>query len=187
MDLGVHLLDLAFWTLGCTHAEVLASSLFGTDGPLKTSARQVEDLAYATLRVREDVVVRLACSWRMHAGRDAVIEVSFYGTSGGLSLRNVNGSFYDFRAERYNGTQSELLAEPPDAWGGRAAAAWAKKLSQTNRYDPQANGLLPVAQALDEIYSKAGRSALVREEVQQASEICMTKSGPGASGPVWSS
>ena len=40
----------------------------------------------------------------------------------GARSRNVDGSFYDFNAERYRGTARETLAAPPDAWGGRAAA-----------------------------------------------------------------
>ncbi|MFC7608263.1 hypothetical protein [Teichococcus aestuarii] len=56
-----------------------------------------------------------------------MISAAFYGTEGGAALRNVNGSFYDFTAERYRGTAREVLAAPPDAWGGRAAADWARR------------------------------------------------------------
>ena len=49
--------------------------------------------------------MQLACSWRLPAGRDAVIEAAFYGTGGGAALRNVDGSFYDFGAERFEGTR----------------------------------------------------------------------------------
>ena len=65
--------------------------------------------------------MQLACSWRLHAGCDAMISAAFHGTHGGAALRNVNGSFYDFVAERYRGTGRETLASPPDEWGGRAA------------------------------------------------------------------
>jgi hypothetical protein len=49
-------------------------------------------------------VVRLACSWRLQAGQEAVIAAEFYGTQGGAALRNVGGSFYDFEAARFSGT-----------------------------------------------------------------------------------
>ena len=55
-----------------------------------------------------------------------MIEASFFGSNGAASVRNVGGSFYDFEAQLHRGTRSETLATPPDAWGGRAAAAWAK-------------------------------------------------------------
>jgi hypothetical protein len=38
-------------------------------------------------------------------------------------LRNVNDSFYDFVAEHCVVTRREILAEPPDAWGGRTIYA----------------------------------------------------------------
>jgi hypothetical protein len=99
-------------------------------------------------------VVRLACSWRLHAGRDAVIEAAFYGTEGGAALKNVGGSFYDFTAERYRGTASETLAGPPDSWGGRAAADWALRLAAGERFDPAVERLVAVAEALDRIYGR---------------------------------
>jgi hypothetical protein len=70
-------------------------------------------------------------------------------------LRNVGGSFYDFAARRFAGTASELLVEPPDAWGGRAAADWAIRLGKDARFDPEAERLVDVAEVLDRIY--AGR------------------------------
>ena len=40
------------------------------------------------------------------------------------AVRNVAGSFYDFRADRFRGTGGEVLADPPDDWGGRAIVGW---------------------------------------------------------------
>ena len=100
------------------------------------------------------IVVRLACSWNLSAGRDAVIEATFHGTRGGASFRNVDGSFYDFVAECYDGTRTIPLASPPDAWGGRAAVAWARELAQGRRYDPEVERLVSVARVLDAIYGR---------------------------------
>jgi hypothetical protein len=66
----------------------------------------------------------------------------------------VDGSFYDFTAERYRGTARETLATPPDAWGGRAAAAWAARLAAAERFDPAAERLVEVARVLDRIYGR---------------------------------
>jgi hypothetical protein len=89
----------------------------------------VEDYAVATLTLDTGAVVRLACSWRLHAGEPAVIGAAFHGVEGGAALRNVDGSFYDFAADRLDGTAKRVLATPPDAWGGRAAADWARRLA----------------------------------------------------------
>jgi hypothetical protein len=83
-----------------------------------------------------------------------VIEASFYGTKGGATLRNLDGSFYDFRAERLHGTSRETLSLPPDQWGGRAAVDWARRLAAGQGYDIQAEKLVTLAEVLDEIYGR---------------------------------
>jgi predicted dehydrogenase len=153
MDLGVHLVDLALWTLGFPTVMHVDASLLAGGRPLAAGA--VEDYAVATLRLAGDVVVRLACSWRLHAGRQAVIEAAFYGEEGGAALRNVDGSFYDFTAERFTGTASSRLASPPDEWGARAAADWAIRLVGGARFDPEAANLVQVTETLDRIYAAA--------------------------------
>jgi len=154
MDLGVHLVDLALWSLGNPGATSVTSKLFAGGTPLKDPATQVEDYAVATVQLETGAAVQLACSWRLQAGCDAVISATFYGTKGGVSLRNVNGSFYDFTAERYWGTSRETLTTPPDEWGGRAAADWATRLAAGERFDPAAEQLVDVARVLDRIYGR---------------------------------
>jgi predicted dehydrogenase len=154
MDLGIHLVDLALWTLGFPRVTGVASAVSAQGAPLRGRAR-CEDHAAALIRLQGGVSVQLACSWRLSAGQDCAIEASFYGTDGGLALRNVNGSFYDFVVERYRGTQREVLAAPPDAWGGRAAVAFASALAASARFDPEVEGLVSVAEVLDAIYASA--------------------------------
>ncbi|NJC40360.1 putative dehydrogenase [Brevundimonas alba] len=153
MDLGVHLVDLALWLLEDTAVVDVSSHLFSESRPL-AGAEKAEDYAVATLTLDTGAVVRLACSWRLPAGQDAVIAASLYGERGGAELRNVGGSFYDFTAERFEGTSRRLLASPPDAWGGRAAADWARRLAAGERFDPEVESLIPVARALDRIYGR---------------------------------
>lgn len=153
VDLGIHLIDLLLWALEFPRIERVTSHLFAGGEPLG-DRRVVEDYAVATLELSGGVVARLGCSWRLHAGRDAVIEATFYGTGGGVSLRNVGGSFYDFVAERFDGTASTMLVGPPDAWGGRAAVDWARRLAAGERFDPTVTRLVDVAAALDEVYGR---------------------------------
>jgi predicted dehydrogenase len=154
MDLGVHLVDLALWTLDFPEVAGTSAKLFACGEPLGQGLTQVEDYAVATLELGMGAVVQLACSWRLQAGCDAIISAAFYGTNGGARLSNVNGSFYDFAAERYRGTARETLVTPPDAWGGRAAADWAARLAAGERFSPAAERLVDVARVLDHIYGR---------------------------------
>lgn len=155
MDLGVHLADLALWLLGYPEVtEVRANLRTGGEPWLRGSC---EDFASAELVLAGSTVVRLACSWRLHAGCDAVIEATFHGTRGGAALRNVAGSFYDLEALHWSGTSSRRIAAPPDAWGGRAAVAWARRLARDPQFDPEAARLVELAGVLDRIYSHASK------------------------------
>jgi predicted dehydrogenase len=145
MDLGVHLVDLALWLTDAQEAEVAAAHLFG---------EPVERYAETSLTLPGGAVARIACSWGLSAGQDAVIQAAVYGTQGGAAMRNVGGSFYDFTAERYRGTRRETLAAPADDWGGRAAADWARRLADGERFDPSAERLAGVARVLDAIYGR---------------------------------
>jgi predicted dehydrogenase len=153
MDLGVHLVDLALWALDFPKVERVSSDLLSGGAPVGEG--RVEDYAAANLTLEDGASARLACSWRLPAGCEAVISAAFYGTQGGAALKNVGGSFYDFTAERFHGTSSETLAAPPDAWGGRAAADWAERLGRGERFDPAADRLVDVARILDRIYGRA--------------------------------
>ncbi|NNM70977.1 Gfo/Idh/MocA family protein [Enterovirga aerilata] len=153
-DLGVHLVDLALWCLDFPEVAEVAARLFAAGERLGPNPSQVEDYAAATIELANGTAIRLACSWRLQAGCDAVISAAFYGTGGGAALKNVGGSFYDFTAERYRGTAREVLASPPDEWGGRAAADWARRLAAGGRFDESAVQLVEVARVLDRIYGR---------------------------------
>ncbi|WP_246616642.1 Gfo/Idh/MocA family protein [Sphingomonas yunnanensis] len=153
MDLGIHLADLALWLTGFPDAEVTDAALYAGGAALTGDA--VEDYAVATVRLGDGVTLRLACSWRLHAGQDAVIEAAFYGAGGGAALRNIGGSFYDFTAEHFRGTARQTLALPPDDWGGRAAVDWAERLAVGARFDEGAERFVRTAALLDSIYARA--------------------------------
>jgi predicted dehydrogenase len=154
IDLGTHLVDLALWTLGFPDVERVTSRLYSHGRALPAGTREVEDYAVAQLDLATGAVVRIACSWNLAAGRDAVIEAHFHGDRGGAALRNCNGSFYDFRAERHEGTRRSTLAEPPDDWGGRAIVTWARQLASGARYAPSIETALKTAAVMDAIYGR---------------------------------
>ena len=155
MDLAVHLVDLALWTLDFPAVESAGADLFAGGRLLEDRTAQVEDLGLATLRLSGGTAVRIAASWRLHAGQDAVIAADFHGERCGASFRNLDGSFYDFEAHLLHGTRRTLLAPAGDPWGGRMAADWAQALARSPAYDPDCERLIDVAAALDAIYAAA--------------------------------
>ncbi|HEX5490407.1 MAG TPA: Gfo/Idh/MocA family oxidoreductase [Candidatus Udaeobacter sp.] len=154
MDLGIHLMDAALWILDQPIVGV-TSRLLHHGKRIEKLESLCEDYATARLDLANGATISLSCSWHLHAGRDAVIEASFYGTKSGAAMRNVNGSFYDFIAERFDSTSRHVLAGFPDEWFGRAAVEWARRLSTDRTFDPEIERMLEVASAIDAIYENA--------------------------------
>ena len=155
MDLGTHLIDLAMWTLDFPETEVVNRSLYSKGKLLQKHEEQVEDFASVNLLTSCGTSISLQCSWNVSAGCDAVIEAKFYGTNGGAAFKNLNGSFYDFTAEKYNGTNSQTLVSPPDEWSGRAGVVWAERVAEGCGFDRKsAIEFLKTAQIIDSIYGR---------------------------------
>jgi predicted dehydrogenase len=153
IDLGTHLVDQLLWLLPAARIVDLDCDAFSKGARLEDSA-SVEDFVSARLAMDSGTSVELACSWGVHAGKEAAIEVDVYGTTGGASVRNLEGSFYDFAAYRHQGTKTQTLCVPPDAWGGRAIADWALRLARGQRFDPECRGLISVSAVLDALYAR---------------------------------
>ncbi len=154
IDLGVHLVDLALWLLDFPRVTDVSSALFAGGERLAPGDPRVEDYAVASLALAGGAEIRLACSWNLHAGCDAVIEARLHGRDAGASLTNVAGSFYDFAAHLSRRQGRETLVTPPDDWGGRAAVDWARRLTQGEGFDPMAERLAKVSTVLDRIYAR---------------------------------
>jgi predicted dehydrogenase len=157
LDLGSHLLDLALRPLGFPRVTRVQSSLFANGRSLRKGVDVVEDYGVATIETKDGVVINLSCCWNLHIGRDAEIEISFYGTRGGAKLRNVDGSFYDFVGEKFTGTKTETLSSPEDAawqWGPLAMIEWIKKLSVDGSFDADAERFVTLAEITDGVYGR---------------------------------
>jgi predicted dehydrogenase len=153
LDLGIHLIDLMLYALDFPEVTNVTSNLYSKGTPLK-GREDVEDYATVMIGLENGTNASLACSWNLQAGCEAVIEATFYGTHGGVALKNVNGSFYDFVAQRFRGTKTETLAEPPDEWGGKALVNWIKQLSQDADYNGEAEKFIRSAEIIDRIYGR---------------------------------
>jgi len=155
MDLGVHLVDMALCCLGFPAVTDVQSRLFSKGEILLPGEDKVEDFAKVSLLTANSVAITLECSWNVSAGQDAIIEATFYGTNGGASFKNVNGSFYDFKAEKYYGTKTEQLFSGQDNWGGRAGVVWAENILKGSGYDAiTANEYIKTAEVIDKIYGR---------------------------------
>src|SRR5689334_15550627 len=84
IDLGVHLIDLLLWMFDFPEVLEAKATLLRDGRPVRPD--EVEDYATAEIRLANGVNARVACSWNLNAGRDAVIEASFYGTGGGVAM-----------------------------------------------------------------------------------------------------
>jgi predicted dehydrogenase len=151
IDLGVHLADLTLWLFDFPEVRHAHATLLRDGRPVRDG--EVEDYAIGEVNLGNGVTVRIACSWNLNAGKDAVIEANFYGTGGGAQMRNENGSFFDFSADLFKGRNAERIASVPDDWGGRAAAEWVRKLAAGERFAGSTNGLLETASVLDRLYA----------------------------------
>jgi len=155
MDLGIHMLDMALCCLGFPETEEVKSALYSKGEKITVDESKVEDFARATITTADGVIISLDCSWHISAGKDAVIEAVFYGTEGGAAFKNVNGSFYDFTAEKYQGTAVETVFSGEDAWSGRAGTVWAADVLKGRGFDSvTANEYLAVARLIDRIYGR---------------------------------
>ncbi|NJW52051.1 Gfo/Idh/MocA family protein [Salinimicrobium oceani] len=155
MDLGIHLVDLALWSLDFPNISEVSSKLYHKGQRLTSFEEHVEDFASVSMTSDKEQVINLECSWHVSAGKDAIIEATFYGTKGGASFKNINGSFYDFKAEKYHGTQTETLVTPPDEWSGRAGVVWVENMIKNNGFDEKtATELIRTAEVIDRIYGR---------------------------------
>jgi predicted dehydrogenase len=152
MDLGIHLVDLLLLVLDYPPVREVRSRLHAAGRLLARPAVELEDHALAEVQFETGTTARLACSWRLSAGRDAIIEAAFYGTRGAVVLRNVGGSFYEFVVEHCQGTSRHTLAEGPDQWGGRPVNTWVRQLAVAPGFDATAERLHEVSMLIDAIY-----------------------------------
>jgi predicted dehydrogenase len=159
IDLGVHLIDLALWMFG-RPVTAVTSRLF-SGGVAMEHVDGVEDFAVVRLDFEDAATAQINCSWRLPAGRDAIIEAAFYGTRGAAKWQNVDGSFLDFVTERFDGTSTIVISQPPDDWGPRALIRWTERLGARCGFDPSVEHALDVAVVLDSIYSSP--SAICRK------------------------
>jgi predicted dehydrogenase len=154
MDLGIHLVDFALWALGGPRVERASGRLFVHGRPIRDRRSDgVEDFATLDLELDCGCDAHITCSWKLNAGRGRGFKASFYGTEGGVSARAAEGSFEAVAVERHRGDSTETLASAADPWSARAALVWARRLAAGERFDPEVESAVRVAEVLDRVYT----------------------------------
>lgn len=150
MDLGVHLIDLAFWLLGDPAVHKVSGSVFRV-GRAERGVT-IDDFAAAQIELAGGSVVTLAVSWNAHAGQDCVIHTTVLGTAGGADFRNLGGSFYDFELARFTGRSTTIATRESRDWMDRAILDWLQRLAAGGAFDPEVERSIAVSAVVDAIY-----------------------------------
>lgn len=153
MDLGSHLVDLMLYLFNAPSTEVRYANILSEGKTISNHWETVEDFAEAQLCTSSGISIRLACSWKLSVGKDADIRINIFGTEGGASFSNIDGSFYDFKAQIHSQNFTETIVTPPDDWQGKAIQEWAKRLAHKNTFSSANNELIKTAALLEDIYN----------------------------------
>ncbi len=156
LDCGVTMIDLALWTLGFPQVADVSSRLYAKGERIDPAdaTGTAEDYADAILDLDTGASLHLSCGWNVSAGQNARIELTFYGTDGGGTFRNVNGSLQEFTSALFRGNHSHELASSFDELAGRTVVSWASAIARGSCYDPWVEGVADVAAAVDRVRHK---------------------------------
>ncbi|TFG68060.1 MAG: Gfo/Idh/MocA family oxidoreductase, partial [Anaerolineales bacterium] len=102
IDLGVHMLDMALYLLSepepltvsaADYSELGRLGRGGSPGSNKTiisNAYEVEDLASAFIRLKDNATLLLETSWATYRADGDEFGITLYGTEGGAEIRVIN-------------------------------------------------------------------------------------------------
>jgi predicted dehydrogenase len=127
IDIGVHMLDLAFYFMGNAKPVSVYGSTYAEFGPKKrgigtwgtpnwNGAFNVEDLATALIKMDNGSTLSLEVSWAVHMDTDSKHFVHLMGSEGGASITGNQAKLLTETFER--ATEVELIT-PDNDEGGR--------------------------------------------------------------------
>lgn len=94
IDIGVHILDLAWWLMGMPRPVCATGSVYHKIGDYRPknedtescdSVYDVEDSAFAFIKFEDEQIIQLSCSWSLNIGKDYSC-CELYGTEAGAQL-----------------------------------------------------------------------------------------------------
>lgn len=127
IDIGVHMLDLAFFFMGDVKPVSVYGATYAEFGPKKrgigtwgtpnwNGSFNVEDLATAMIKMDNGSTLTIEVSWAVHMDTDSKQFVHLMGSDGGASIRGTQGKLLTETFER--ATEVELVT-PANDEGGR--------------------------------------------------------------------
>ncbi|WP_310735605.1 Gfo/Idh/MocA family protein [Cohnella herbarum] len=127
IDIGVHMLDLAFFLMGEPKPVAVYGSTYAEFGPRKkgigswgkpdwNGIYDVEDLATAIIKMEDGTSLTLEVSWAVHMDTDSSPFLHLMGSDGGAVLRGNQGKFL---TERFDQTVDVPLVAPEEDEGAR--------------------------------------------------------------------
>jgi len=104
IDIGVHMLDLAFHLMGDPKPVAVSGAAYAEFGPKRkgigswgtpdwNGVWDVEDFSTALIRMEDGSTLTLEVSWAVHMDTDSQPFVHLFGSEGGASIRGSQGKF----------------------------------------------------------------------------------------------
>ena len=162
IDIGVHLLDIAWWLNGCPKPIAASGTTYAAFGPRgrggwsdapATGTFDVEDLAVALLRFEGGLTINLEVSWAINARTDNEMWVQLYGSEGGAEWGEPAGLFTDIAGQP---AVSDVQLAKKDPWKGEMQHFINSILNGTTP-DPDVTQGVTMMKMLDAIYSSAAQ------------------------------
>ncbi|MDF2440673.1 MAG: hypothetical protein JWN98_1657 [Abditibacteriota bacterium] len=162
IDIGVHLLDAAWWLAGCPQPVAVMGATYAEFGPKgkglggwgvqknPKGTFDVEDLAVGLIRFANGMTINLEVSWALHTERENQ-GVELFGSDGGCEWTN---SVALFREVNNLPTVSKLEIPSGDAWQGEMQHFIDSILNDTTP-DPDAAQGVWMMKMLEGLYKSA--------------------------------
>ncbi len=172
IDIGVHLLDIAWWLCGCPNpvsVTGVAYSEFGPQGKgvgnygtdkIPEGTFDVEDLAVALIRFDNGLTINLEVSWALHNQKTRQW-CQIYGTEGGCDW-GESPAFYKETADGVS-VNSALDIGMGDPWRNQIQH-FVDCILENKTPDPDAKQGVQMMKMLDGIYKSAatGREVVIK-------------------------
>jgi predicted dehydrogenase len=170
IDIGVHLLDIAWWLCGCPKPIAASGATYAEFGPhgrgqggwgLTGQAGgtfDVEDLAVGLIRFETGLTINLEVSWAINSRKDNEMWVQLYGSEGGAEWGEPAGIFTDVAGYP---VVSEAHLPKTDPWRGEMQH-FIDCILNDETPDPDARQGVQMMKMLDAIYASAASGSEVK-------------------------
>ncbi|HEY0072749.1 MAG TPA: Gfo/Idh/MocA family oxidoreductase [Abditibacteriaceae bacterium] len=161
IDIGVHLLDIAWWLAGCPQPIAVSGATYAEFGPHGQGIGSggahdpkgifdVEDLAVGLIRFANGLTINLEVSWALHT-KTPHMGAHLYGTLGGLDWGPQPALFQDI-----NGIETVTTPDLPrlDNWAGQTAH-FIHCILHDKTPDPDATQGVTMMKMLEALYKSA--------------------------------